>query len=110
MIEPLIPPGKSGLESHFKCDTEVGGESLVRGSVAEALSECRIQAPDHVVDVGIGVFSEADLAGKVAPDAAVGVLDRPALPWNVRIAEVGAEGDCVFDGFVSRELAAVVVP
>jgi hypothetical protein len=100
---------KRALDSRFKFDTEVGGKNLDWGSVAEALSGYSIQVPDHVVAVGIGVFSEAGLAKKVVAEAAVGILDRSALPRAVRIAEVSAQADGVLDGFVSGELAAVVV-
>ena len=63
------------LDSLSKCDTEVGGESLNRRAVAEALSRRCIQVPDHVVDVGIGIPFKAGLTGKVATKTPVSVLD-----------------------------------
>jgi hypothetical protein len=68
------------LDSHFKCDTEVGCEGFDRGAVAEALARRGVEVPGHVVDVGVGVVCEGGLAGKVAAEPAVGVLDRAALP------------------------------
>jgi hypothetical protein len=46
---------------------------------------------------------------RVATEPAVGVLDGAALPWAVRVAEVGVEADGRSDGLMPRELAAVVV-
>jgi len=97
------------LDSHFKCDTEVCGECLDGRAVPEALPRRGVEGPDHVVDVGIGVVSESGLSGKVAAKPAVCVLDRAALPWTVRIAEVGAQADSVGHCLVPGELAAVVV-
>jgi len=83
------------LDSLFKCDTEVEGESLDWCSEAEALSRRCVEAPDHVVDAVIGVVSEAGLARQLAAQAAVAVLDRAALPGAVRVAEEGPDADGV---------------
>ena len=72
-------PGKP-LDSHFKCDTKVGGEGFDRGSVAEAFSRRRVEVPDDIVDVGIGVLREGGLVGELAAETAVGVLESATLP------------------------------
>ena len=82
-----------GLDSHFKCDTEVGGEGFDRCSVAEAFSRRCVEVPDDVIDVGIGVIREAGLARKIAPETAVGVLKSATLPGAMRVAEVGVQAD-----------------
>ena len=65
------------LESRFKCDTEVDGKCLDGCSVAEALPRRGVEVPDDVIEVGIGVPVEAGLAGRVAPELAVGVSIEP---------------------------------
>ena len=87
-----LTPRKCLLDSHFKCDTEVGGECLDWGAVAEALPRRGVEVPGDVVDVGVGVVSEGGLARKVAAEPAICVLDRAALPGAVRVAEVGVAG------------------
>jgi hypothetical protein len=78
-----VSPEASLLGSHFKCDTGVGCESLDGRAVSEALSRRGVEVPDHVVDVGVGVLRQGGPAKKVAAEAAVGILDRPALPGAV---------------------------
>ncbi|HET7409085.1 MAG TPA: hypothetical protein VFJ13_02690 [Paracoccaceae bacterium] len=68
-----------------------------------------VEVPGDVIDVGVGVISEAGLSGQIAAQPTVGVLDRAALPRAARAAEVGAQTDRLGDDLVSRELAAIVV-
>jgi len=67
------------------------------------------EVPDPVVDVVIGVVSEAGLAGKVAAQAAFGVFNGAAPPRAVGITEKGALADLRGDRLVPGEPAAVVV-
>ena len=72
------------LGSHFKCDTEVGGEGFERGAVVEAFSWRCVEVPDYVIDVVITVAFEAGLAGKVATEAAVGPKAHPEAVGEIR--------------------------
>jgi len=97
------------LDSHFKCDTEVRGESLDWCLEAKALSWRCVQVPDDAFDVVVSVGGETGLAWQISAQAAIGVLDTAALPWAMRVAEEGPKPDGVSDPVMPGEFAAVVV-
>ena len=92
----LLRTRRCSLDSHFKCHTEVGGECLDWGAVAEALPRRGVEVPGKVVDVGIGVVRAGGLAGR----------SRRSRPFAFSI-EPRCHGLCGSQKEASRPMASV---
>src|SRR3954470_21717372 len=82
--------GSSEADPHVFA--KLGEQGLERGEEAEALPRREIVAEDDLLQLGVAQGVQVEVAGQVAAQPPVRVLDRPLLPGGVRVAGPGRHG------------------